>query len=148
MIRFFREHVWSALPAEVPLRQRRIAALAWPVFLAAFAAFIAWNRERHGEPFGLAPFVLITLAPVLAILLAANERAGIATYRAVMLAFITFGFFVSHIIMTVFFYFIVTPLGFFLRATGKDLIDSRKNAPPQWIENTGIPERRRFYRLF
>jgi hypothetical protein len=148
VIQFFKERVWSALPADVPFRTRRTAAIAWPIFLLLLAGWIAWNRRRNGVEPGAAPVVLAVLAPLLAVLLIASASVGSRTYRGVMIVFMTIGFFVSHILMVFFFYAVVTPMGLLMRLMGKDLINRQPGKRPAWTPHRGHPERRRFFRLF
>jgi hypothetical protein len=148
IFRFFQQRVWSALPAEVSDKDRRTAGIAWPIALAAFAALIAWRRHRRGDPAGLAPYILIVMAPLLGASLLAGAALGARVYRGVMLFFLTFGFFVSHALLIVFFYVFIAPFALLLRLLGKDLLDKRGWKRPQWTPHAPSPERRRFYRQF
>jgi len=52
---------------------------------------------------------------------------------------ITIGWFVSRLILCILFYVVVTPIGFFLRLTGKDLLGLRfdKNVNTYWVPREG-----------
>lgn len=146
-LQFIRQQIWAHLPTEVTARQRRQAAGLWGGALILWGAFRAW-RATHGAQSGshIFPSALIITGALLA---AALLRPGLGEriYLAVLRFFSVIGFFVSTIIFTLSFYLVVTPLGWALRLSGKDLLDIRPGAQPAWRDHTTPNDRKRYYRL-
>jgi polyferredoxin len=62
-------------------------------------------------------------------------------YLAWMSIALALGFVVAHVILTVFFFLVVTPIGLLARATGKDFLSLKLNrsAPTYWIRRQPKP---------
>ena len=126
-----------------PKKVRSFGLLFGFLFLA-IAAYLLY-RER-------AEWVWLAVPGILFIL------AGIAlpsALRPVYVAWMKFAFVLAWIntrlILGIFFYFVLTPLGFLLRMMGKDLLEERidKNAKSYWIpREQRFPDRKRLERLF
>jgi hypothetical protein len=90
---------------------------------------LLWWRERAAWPWvlGLAAVVLIsaTLAPRI---LRPLEMVLAGLLRAVMTV-------ITYVVLTLSFIFVFTPIGLFLRLTGKDLLDRRfpSDEPTYWV---------------
>ena len=98
---------------------------AWPWLLALAAAFVLAG---------------LFASPVLRPL-----------YVAWMLFAFVLGWINTRILLGVFFYVVMTPVGVVLRLTGKDLLDRRldRSAKSYWIRRGGEPfDRSRYERLF
>jgi len=141
---FLRGRIWSALPAAIAPRQRAWAALLWggaPIVLGI------WRGVRGAHVGALAiPALLILGGAALAVLLLV-PATGSGVYLAVLRFFSVIGFLVSTLLLTLAFYLFVTPMGWVLRLSGKDLLDIRPDTPPAWRDHSGKPDRKRYYRL-
>ena len=144
VLNFLRTRIWSALPKEITPAQCRPAAWLWGGALVAFAAYGAWRHTQRGEPIGLRTYFWAALGIALAAALL--TQAGPRVYIYVLRFFSIFGYFISHIIMTLGYYLMVTPLALVMRSTGRDALEL-KPTPPTWKEHSGKNERRRYFRL-
>ena len=94
-----------------------------------FLSTIKWNSPEVG-------YAIITIGGIMttAYALLSNSRSLI--YRSWMGLFYPIGWIVSHLVMTLLFYLVFTPVGLLMRATGHDplnrLFDSRMES--YWIE--------------
>lgn len=74
---------------------------------------------------------------------------GKAAYLAVYLPTSIIGYVVSHIILALMFFFVITPLGIILRLTGKDFLQQRRgHNETQWIRVKGTKTEDSYYRQF
>ncbi len=144
-LRFIREHIWSMLPEVITDKQRLWAAVLWGDLLLGFGLWRGWDALAAGRPPGAAALALVVGGFALQVLLLIPP-VGRAIYRAILRVFSIVGFVLSSILLTVFFYLVVTPMGLGLRLMGKDLLD--RAGPPAWKPHTGRTDRRRYYRLF
>ncbi|MCL5269343.1 MAG: hypothetical protein M1457_02035 [bacterium] len=144
---FFHEYVWGEVPARATPRQRRAAAALWGGALVLIAVWVGWRRQRAGLPAGLLPSGLAGAGILLGLTLLAGE-AGNRVYFACMRAAAVVGFVVNHVLLSAFFYLVVTPMGWALRLAGNDFLQTRKGISPAWHAHTRNDERRRYYRLF
>jgi len=94
-------------------------------------------------------------AAVAALAFAAGGVAGYPllkpVYRVWMLFAFALGWINTRVILGVFFYLVMTPLGVILRLSGKDLLDESidKRAASYWIRRERAPfDRKRLERLF
>jgi len=72
-------------------------------------------------------------------------------YTAWMLFAFALGWVNTRVLLGVFFYLVMTPLGLFLRLSGKDLLDEKidRNAASYWIKRKRTPfDRNRLERMF
>ncbi len=72
-------------------------------------------------------------------------------YRAWMRFAFVLGWINTRILLGLFFYLVLTPIGWLLRLTGKDLLDRRidRSAPSYWTRRPPEPlDRSRYERLF
>ena len=146
-IRFLHEHIWGALPATVSPAARRWGSALWGGGLVLLGIWLAWRRLRLGEPGGLAPWISAGVGLALAVALLI-PTVGPAVYLHLLRVFAVVGFVVSHLLLTVVFYLVVTPMGWLLKLLGNDPLALRPDARPRWHSHRGQPERRRYYRLF
>lgn len=146
--------LWGHMPSraqDVAARDRRIAAMVWPVAVVTIALVHGWVQRRQGDeisvletaihalPWAIAAGVIL-LIPVL----------GAHFYLWVLRAFGVVGFVVSNLLMTLIFFLVVTPIGFYLRLSGKASVDTifRSAEPPRWRPHPRPADARRYYRLF
>lgn len=143
---FLNSYVWGELPPGTP-RQRRLAALAWGGALLALAAWGAWHRAQGGRATGVGPVVCGAAGLALAALLMI-PGPGAWIYQWVMRLTALLGWLLSTLVLIVFFYAVVTPMGWAMRALGKDPLAMSKRARPTWKPHTAPDDRRRYYRMF
>lgn len=146
-MQFIRQRIWAELPTQVTRRQRLQASVLWGGALILWGAVRAW-RATHGAHTGSLAFPA-ALVMIGALLSAALLRPALGEriYLYVIRFFSVIGFAVSTVIFTVAFYLVVTPLGWALRLSGKDLLDIRPGAQPIWRDHTTPNDRKRYYRL-
>jgi hypothetical protein len=94
-------------------------------------------------------------AALATVLFGAGGVAGYPLLKPVYTAWMMFAFVLgwinTRVLLGVFFYLVVTPLGLFLRLTGKDLLDEKldRGAATYWLKRERKPfDRRRLERLF
>ena len=131
------------------MRDRALAALLWGLGLPlVFGGASAWKHRGEPEPWSLffvllPPFAALGVSVLL-------PRVGPHVYLAVMRAAAVVGFVLSHVLLVVFFYLVVTPLGALVRALGKSSVDLafKSGEPPRWHAREGNPAPERYHRLF
>ena len=94
-------------------------------------------------------------AALATVLFGAGGVAGYPLLKPVYTVWMMFAFVLgwinTRVLLGVFFYLVVTPLGLFLRLTGKDLLDEKldRGAATYWLKRERKPfDRRRLERLF
>jgi hypothetical protein len=60
------------------------------------------------------------------------------------------GWVISHVILAVIYYLVLTPIGLLLRAAGRDLLARRRDptAESYWIDRGAKPEVERYFRQY
>lgn len=116
-----------ALDRETPVR-RKVWGLLFPVMLGGARAV------EHF--FGAGPAIVGASVLGVAGAAAALSGAGPAVYRAWMLAALPTGWVVSHVLLGLVYYGVITPIGLFLRLLGRDLLGLRmeRGAASYWRE--------------
>lgn len=86
-------------------------------------------RGRHAWVYALSPGALLLLLGVVA------PRVLKPIYIAWMTLAILLGFVVSHLILTLFFFLVITPVGLVARAAGKDFLHLKihRDQPSYWV---------------
>jgi hypothetical protein len=143
------ERIWGHLPKTVSTKHRIQAAVLWGLVLPfAFGGVYALRHRGEPEPWSL----FLTLIPWFAVLgvLLLIPRVGEKVYLGVLGFFSIFGFIIGTTLLSLMFFFVITPLGWVLRRTGRNSIDMkfRNGAGPAWHEHHGKKDLRRYYRLF
>jgi hypothetical protein len=79
-------------------------------------------------------------------------RPGIlqTVFIAWMLAAFPIGWLMSHLFLAVVYYGVVTPIGFYLRWSGRDTLQRkpRPDAKSYWVARPELPESSRYFRQF
>lgn len=123
--------------------------MLWGIVLPlALGVAFAFKNRREIEPFATMPYLLLGGALLgLSLLI---PPLGEHVYRSILRFFAVIGFIVSNIALTITFYLAVTPLGWILKATGKDSMDNKfkRESPPEWRSHKTKDDLRRYYRLF
>ncbi len=135
---FFKHVEWEPDAAE--LRRFAVAMLVGFGVLGCIAALKAHHLSTSS-------YVLWTVGMVLAVA-ALVPVLGRAAYLAVYLPSSLVGYIVSHVLLTLVFFVLFTPLAFLLRLLGMDLLQTRPGAKPAWAVRTDTPEKSRYYRQF
>lgn len=74
---------------------------------------------------------------------------GRVAYLAVYLPTSVIGYLVSHVILALMFFLVITPLGIILRMMGKDLLrQQRQKGETQWTPVKGLKSEDSYYRQF
>jgi hypothetical protein len=96
--------------------------------LAALGVWF-WLRHKPAFPYLLVPGALLMVFGTIA------PRALKAIYLGWMALAFAMGFVVSHVLLTAFFYLVITPVGWLARLRGKDFLSLKLNRPAQtyWI---------------
>jgi hypothetical protein len=136
---FFQHVKWRPDAAE--LRRFAIAMLVGFTLLGLLSA---WRAKGIGT----GSIVLWSLGILLAIA-AFVPRLGRVAYLAVYLPTSIIGYVVSHIMLTLMFFLVITPLAIILRLMGKDLLQQRRpEQKPEWMSVKGTKNEDSYYRQF
>ena len=141
------EHTWHGLPPrhEITAEQRLWAAILWGGVLPFVIVLImVWRlgpveieTVARAACTGILLQVLLLIPPV-----------GRHIYLLVLRIFSIVGFFVSHTLLILFFYLVITPTGFCMRLAGRDALHQRNRLGPTWNRRKPNRDRKRFYRMF
>ena len=106
---------------------RKFGWLVGGVFVAL--ATLMWLRHKPYFPYFLVPGVLLIVSGFL------FPKILKYVYIAWMSVAIVLGFVVSNVILTVFFFLVITPIGLITRLLGKDFLALKidREAPTYWI---------------
>jgi hypothetical protein len=124
------------------------------LLLPFFALISAWLSWRHGSPYyfhsPLLTFAVLGLSAVAAIVALAAPQRLRWVYVGWMLAAYPIGWTVSHVLMAIIFFLVITPFGAIMRATGYDPMQRRfdRNATTYWEPRPTAPENKRYFRQF
>ena len=119
-----------------------LALLAWNGWLV-FARLDPGNRE----PVAL---VLASLAGISALFSLVWPKANWPIYVGLTVVAFPIGFVLSYVIMATLFYVVIAPVGFALRAFGKDPMDRRflPAAKTYWVEARAERSRESYFKQF
>lgn len=124
----------KALQARTNKAELRKFGRTMGIFFALVAAFLYW-RESSATVYvaGVAAAFLLFGLVLPAIL--RPVYIGWMSFAIVM------GFYMSRLILTLLFYLVLTPMGFFMRVTGKDPLNERidKGASSYWTRRERKP---------
>ena len=136
---FFQHVKWRPDAAE--LRRFAIAMLVGFTLLGLLSA---WRARGIGT----GSIVLWSLGIFLATA-AFVPGLGRVAYLAVYLPTSIIGYVVSHVMLTLMFFFVITPLAIILRLMGKDLLQQRRpKQKPGWMAVKGVKNEDSYYRQF
>ena len=114
--------------------ERELRKFGWLVGGVLVAlAILMWLRHKTYFPYFLAPGVLLIVFGFL------FPKILKHVYIAWMSAAIVIGFVVSNVILTVFFFLVITPIGLITRLLGKDFLALKidREASTYWIPREG-----------
>ena len=118
------------------------------LLVGAVFLLIGWLLERKDAS---AAVYVLGLGGTLVLLGAILPRLLAPIYRVWMTLALAMGFVMTRVILTLFFFFLVTPVGLVMRLFGKDFIGKKldRNASTYWIPKEYlIPDRSRFEKYF
>ena len=129
-----------------PERELRQFAGIW------FPAFFLVIGLIAGYKFGLWSIVLPVWAVVAVVAFVGIVRPKLVRpiYLGWMYAAYPIGWTVSHVVLGITWYLVITPIGLIMRMTGRDPMHRRidKQAASYWIERGEAPPRSRYFRQF
>jgi hypothetical protein len=125
-------------------RELRRFAVAMLIGFFVLGALAAWRAKGIGTGsivlWGIGVF-LATAAFV--------PKLGRVAYLAVYLPTSVIGYLVSHVMLALMFFFVITPLAIILRLLGKDLLQQRRDKNrPAWSPVKGVKNEESYYRQF
>src|SRR5437660_7345511 len=123
-----------------PRELRKFGLLVGAVF--ALLGIWFWWRDKARYPYFLAPGTVLMVFGAIA------PRALRLIYVGWMTAAFLLGFVVSNILLTLFFYIVVTPIGLVARLAGKDFLNRKLDAQTEsyWImRDRSVPEQKKNY---
>jgi hypothetical protein len=126
-------------------RQLRQFGLIWLIF---FGAIGAWTWYRGGAAGLVAALAgLAVIVPVVGWMVPKFMRI---VYLAMSYAAWPIGFVVSHVILAIVYYLVITPIGLFNRLRGYDPMHRRFDpaAETYWIPRQPVTDIARYYRQF
>ena len=136
---FFQHVKWR--PDDAELRRFAISMLVGFSLLGLFAA---WRAKEMST----SSLVLWGIGLLLA-MAAFVPRLGRLAYLGVYLPTSIIGYFVSHVILVLMFFFVITPLGITLRLIGKDPLQQRRQKHKTgWTPVKGVKNEDSYYRQF
>lgn len=133
---------FATLPSD-PTAWRKFGLLVGAVFLA-IGAFVFWREASWW-------IVPVALGAPLVLLGAVFPRALRPVYLGWMFMAVVLGFFVTRIILTIFFFLVITPVALFFKLIGRDALHRKpdREAASYWIEKEyPIADRTRFEKFF
>lgn len=125
-------------------RELRRFAIAMLIGFFVLGALSAWRTKGIGT----GSIVLWSIGATLAIA-AFVPKLGRIAYLAVYLPTSIIGYVVSNVMLALMFFLVITPLGFILKLTGKDLLQQRRQKrETQWTPVKEIKNEDSYYRQF
>lgn len=126
-------------------RQLKQFGFVWMGFVLLFAAVAWWRFDSPVAARWIA--VAAVVVPVVGWLWPAFMKA---VYVGLSYAAFPIGFVVSHVVMALVYYLVVTPIGLVMRVLGHDPMHRRfdPEASTYWIERHPVHDPKRYYRQF
>jgi sulfite exporter TauE/SafE len=126
-------------------RQLNQFGFIWLGFLALFGA-LAWFRFDHPR-LAVGFWVAAVAVPVVGWIVPAFMRL---VFLGMTYAAFPIGFVVSHVVLAIVYYLVLTPIGLIMRLFGYDPMRRRleRERPTYWVERPPTPEVARYFRQF
>ena len=125
-------------------RELRRFAIAMLIGFAVLGLLAVWRAGGINKP-------SVALWSIGVLLAAAAFIPGLGriAYLAVYLPTSIIGYFVSHVMLALMFFLVITPLAIVLRLMGKDLLQKRRrNNQTRWTPVQGVKSEDSYYRQF
>jgi hypothetical protein len=126
-------------------RQLNQFGFIWLGFLALFGA-LAWFRFDHPR-LAVGLWVAAVAVPVVGWIVPAFMRL---VFLGMTYVAFPIGFVVSHVVLAIVYYLVLTPIGLSMRLFGYDPMRRRleRECPTYWVERPPTPEVARYFRQF
>ncbi len=126
-------------------RQLNQFGFVWLGFLLVFAGIAWWRLDAPSAGRWLA--IAAVVVPVIGWLWPAFMRT---IFVGMSLAAFPVGFVVSHVVMVLVYYLVVTPIGLAMRLSGHDPMRRGfdRDAVSYWVERTQVCDPKRYFRQF
>lgn len=126
-------------------RELRQFGFVWLGFLCLFAGVAYWKTGSASVAGGL--LVAAIAVPIVGWLVPAFMRL---VFLALSYAAFPIGFVVSHVVLAIVYYLILTPVGLLVRATGRDPMQRRfdRDAESYWVARQSVDDPGRYFRQF
>jgi hypothetical protein len=124
---------------------RWFAALVFPLFWG-WVAFLVYRRAD--QPRAAIAIAAVAIAVSIAGLLSPAFMRKV--WIAMMVGLSPIGWVMSHLILAVIYYLVLTPVGLALRAAGRDPLHRRleRDAETYWIDRREQPDVERYFRQY
>ncbi len=127
------------------IRELRIFGAGFLVFFA----LVGWGVYRRTGllPAAGAVWALAILVPVIGLIVPEVLRLA---YLGLTYATFPIGFVISHTVLAIVYYLVLTPIGLILRLCGRDPLQRRRNPQAQtyWVPHVPTTDVRRYFRQF
>lgn len=134
-----------AIPWHPPRKDLQVfAGLQW--LFCAIVAVMLWRRQVAAEVIA----VLLALSSIVAVVGLVRPAWIRPVYVGWMLAVFPIGWVVSHTVLVVVYFGVITPIGWLLRWRGHDPLQRRRDpaAVSYWIPRPPPPDPQRYFRQF
>lgn len=124
---------------------RQFGAIWLPLFLAVVGAIVYFKTHAF-----TVPAVLWSAAAVACLFALAAPSTMRPVYLGLTLAAFPIGWTISHVLMAIIFYGVVTPIGFVMRLCGRDPMQRKfdHTATTYWTPHAAENDTRRYFRQF
>ncbi|HZR79570.1 MAG TPA: SxtJ family membrane protein [Candidatus Binatia bacterium] len=114
-------------------------------FLGAIGALVRWRTGTLAVP-----VALWAAAAVLAVAYYAVPAIRRTVFRAWMAVTYPLGWLVSHVLLAIFYFAVLTPIGWVMRLAGRDPMQRRleRDRPSYWLERAPTQGAERYWRQF
>ena len=115
------------------------------IFVPLLSLLVYW---RHGSQ--AAAFGILVGGGLLTLVFGVIRAARRPIYVGWMILVFPIGWFVSHVVLAVCYFLVLTPIGLVLRLTGRHLIPKKpaKEAETYWSERPAPGDKSRYFRQF
>ena len=137
-------------PEQVTDKQVRWFGVIMLIGLSLIGLALYRRATKAGEAAGALPVVLSCVGAVICAAALSVPRAMVPVYKAWMLLGHAMGAVVSRVILGVVFYVLMTPMGFVMRLSGRDLLGRQFGADTEsyWVDRGPAPPKKRYWRQF
>src|SRR6185295_8128357 len=122
--------------------------LVFGLLFPPFLGFVGWRLLVHEH--ATAAYAAWALDGVLLLAYLASAKARKAVYVGWLTAVFPIGWVVSHVIVIVFYYLVVTPIGVLMRLFGRDSMNRRKGvaAGTYWTDKEPVRDSKRYFQQY
>ena len=126
-------------------RDIRVFGLVLALFFGLIGSLVWWKSGSLETP-----KVLWVIGGILAIVYYAVPRLRLVMYYGWMKLIYPVGWIISHLVLLIFYYLVLTPIGLIMRAFGRDLMRRRfeGDASTYWVEHHLDSDPARYFRQF